>query len=89
MYKTSQPSSRRERNRLGKESDASSGGVIPVFILYTMLTLHDLNPDWCHILTLSHTVQCLEAPHESCATVAAPFFIPYNTLSRLKRIVLH
>lgn len=64
MYKTSQPSSRRERNRLGKESDAPSGGVIAVFIQYTMLMLYDFNPDWWHILRLSHTIHRLEAPQQ-------------------------
>ena len=74
-YKTSQPSSRRERNRLGKENDAPSGGVIAMFIYEVSTsdaTLRDLSPHWL--------------PQSDAGTfqrmkLAAPIvFIPYSKL---------
>ena len=86
IYKTGQPSSRRERNGLGRESDAPSGGVIAGFIQYTMLTLYDVNPDWCHILMLSHT--SVLKPHKNSGATAA-YSIQYTLVNEVHCTSLH
>jgi hypothetical protein len=59
LLKTSQPSSRRERNKLGKGNDAASGSVVAVF-------MHEVIANDAHVirfepgLVLSHAVQCRE-----------------------------